>query len=1027
MKRPRLNVASTELIPLVLGGMAGAAWLLVFTTDAAFADDCLQYVKNVKNFVAIPKGLLEDCMRTGSVQAIITAAIGGVGGGVIATAVNKGLKEAAGKAGPGPHVKPDAEPKTEATEKGDLPEAPPGQASRENTPEACRTLFDKYQAALQEAHGQNQALQTVKRGYEEATGNHLKNLGRLTAALAVDAADMASAGVGGIKGGIGVAKAAAQLPDALKGTVNLINKSIARSGHLATMITGLIEDIAGLATKAARLATAADEAGRLSAKAEGRIADLVREAAAIEGRVAQYDELVRFARSADATLLERNVATKSALAAEEALKEAQQNHQKILDRKAALEDWAARERIMIESEDARNFADRHAELSADRSKIEAMRAKHAENAKAAHKDWQDKMSELSAAKKELDQARANAAHLQKHKQNVLMAEQEVRKAAIVRDEAKVHLESAEAELRAFDDADRAKFGATRDERLKAAQAAVNEARNAGESAISRKKQAEEALAKFNSQLDNQEPDFWKMSGDDLDARGALTNTIEAAEERLARAQNAADEWLAENPGQALPDNLRTEIHDADTLRGRAYNDRREFDWQMDAEGKSSPFTPEQVAEHSRLRAERDAAAAEAAPYVARVEEAQAQVNLVNTPSETEFAAGKRAGSERAELAGKVYTAKQHVDQANQVHADAEASVATAKKDMSEWDLSGTGEPLDTLQPLQTTQARYDQLLKDQEALRVKYESYASGSFGNEAEAAAIRTRMDKVEAELAAWKDPDFDVEAAKRNPEKYAQWKSEQTGLDKIGASETQISTLQTKVADLQTHLATLEKKLSEQQAQAGGRSTESLEAEANDVKTELRTKQGELDTAKKELASQQDTAERARADAKDAETKKAEAEAKKKQLEDEKRKEDEETARLQKLQDNPVAPPTDLTGVAPLLGSEWTPYHGSEAEKIAQKSRAAREKFDQALDAITPDVLTAPFRFAGRKFGEAFHWAFGGQSPDEVAAIIKRGDERVKQWKEWLINAENHAEATLKQARELKNELDACNARNQ
>src|SRR5688500_2573635 len=93
--RLRAHVGSSQMIPLVLGGIAGAAWMLLFFGDIAHADDCLRYVKEVKNFVAIPKDLLEDCMRTGSVQAIITAILGASGGGMIAIAVNKGLKGAA--------------------------------------------------------------------------------------------------------------------------------------------------------------------------------------------------------------------------------------------------------------------------------------------------------------------------------------------------------------------------------------------------------------------------------------------------------------------------------------------------------------------------------------------------------------------------------------------------------------------------------------------------------------------------------------------------------------------------------------------------------------------------------------------------------------------------------------------------------------------------------------------------------------------------------------------------------------------
>lgn len=73
--------------PFLLGGAAGAVWMLLFVGDVAQADDCLRYVRKVQNFVQIPKDLLEDCMRTGIVQAIVTGMIGTAGGGIIAGAV----------------------------------------------------------------------------------------------------------------------------------------------------------------------------------------------------------------------------------------------------------------------------------------------------------------------------------------------------------------------------------------------------------------------------------------------------------------------------------------------------------------------------------------------------------------------------------------------------------------------------------------------------------------------------------------------------------------------------------------------------------------------------------------------------------------------------------------------------------------------------------------------------------------------------------------------------------------------------
>jgi hypothetical protein len=86
-------------LPVLLGGIAGAAWALLFLADVAVADDCLRYVQKVKNFVAIPKDLLEDCMRTGSVQAVVTGVLGSMGGSAIAIAISRALSDAAASAG----------------------------------------------------------------------------------------------------------------------------------------------------------------------------------------------------------------------------------------------------------------------------------------------------------------------------------------------------------------------------------------------------------------------------------------------------------------------------------------------------------------------------------------------------------------------------------------------------------------------------------------------------------------------------------------------------------------------------------------------------------------------------------------------------------------------------------------------------------------------------------------------------------------------------------------------------------------
>ncbi len=107
-----LHIDSADVFPLLLGAFAGAVWLLLVQADVAYADNCLAYVKEVKNFVSIPNDLLEDCMRTGVVQAAVTGAVGAIGGGMIAVAVTNALKGTgeAEREAPKPRVPVPAEP-----------------------------------------------------------------------------------------------------------------------------------------------------------------------------------------------------------------------------------------------------------------------------------------------------------------------------------------------------------------------------------------------------------------------------------------------------------------------------------------------------------------------------------------------------------------------------------------------------------------------------------------------------------------------------------------------------------------------------------------------------------------------------------------------------------------------------------------------------------------------------------------------------------------------------------------------------
>ena len=88
-----LGVSAARWRLLVVAFVVATFWL-VFFASTAHANDCIEYVKNPGNLVGIPKALIEDCMRTGYVQAGITAVIAVVTGGTIAVAATTAIKTA---------------------------------------------------------------------------------------------------------------------------------------------------------------------------------------------------------------------------------------------------------------------------------------------------------------------------------------------------------------------------------------------------------------------------------------------------------------------------------------------------------------------------------------------------------------------------------------------------------------------------------------------------------------------------------------------------------------------------------------------------------------------------------------------------------------------------------------------------------------------------------------------------------------------------------------------------------------------
>ena len=93
-RRPRFLGLAEPVWRILISGVVAGIWLLVAWSVTAYANDCAQYVRNPANFIGNMQGLVEDCMRTGYVQAAATLVAGGIGGGAIAMAVGNMLKNA---------------------------------------------------------------------------------------------------------------------------------------------------------------------------------------------------------------------------------------------------------------------------------------------------------------------------------------------------------------------------------------------------------------------------------------------------------------------------------------------------------------------------------------------------------------------------------------------------------------------------------------------------------------------------------------------------------------------------------------------------------------------------------------------------------------------------------------------------------------------------------------------------------------------------------------------------------------------
>jgi chromosome segregation ATPase len=1092
---------------LIGAGIVAVVWL-VLLTDPLLANDCIEYVKKPTNFVGIPKALIEDCMRTGNVQAIVTGIIAVLTGGTIVTTVNRAL---GGKGGTDTATPGDAgialggtvvaggggEDGGEGGGEGggdpsNPPEGPGGQQTRDGTPEACRRIWDDLQTAIGDVKNTEYLIEICQKHLQKAIDNKQNNLAKVTIQLGADAANAATAGAGGVKGAMGIAKGLAEAPEFLQALAN----AATRANGIGEALANVLQEIATITGNVGRFSAGAAEAGRLSAAAESKIAELVKAAAAMEGEVESFDEMVGFARAADSTLLERNAVEQSAAAMEQALADAQAEREAVIAERAALEEWAEGERAAIAEDNTRAFNRKHEELGDLRTKIEAMKAEHAERAKVAHAEWQAKMSELSTAKKELDEARAMTAHLQQARTDLLMAEQEARRVAALEGEVEARLAHAEEEVLAFDQAEK---------NLEAANKAILELEADEQDLVNRMKVIDEAAEARSAFLEAETAEDTASAAVDEAGRemqvaieadtelGALENEVKRLEhevhvrdeqwkeafldhvnkdEELKRIMNMGVDADGEEvmhgrtPTSAELREVQAAAREEEVTRKALAVAKRELGGaqlevtKAQTDGRFAEAAARKNAAQAKLTAAREKLSAASADLdragkkyqgydhagidingKSRLEAERARIQQDITKQKYEAAKNQVEGN-RIDRENKVVDAKEEMQRVKNQQVGANNKVQECKSNLDMLDTTGTGEPSGRLHQFEGAQARYLELSKEQEALRVRYEEYASGAYSNPAEAAAIRARMDELETEIHNWREPDVGSEMARRNPQKYQEYTSAHADNSKIPGLENKIGSLTTQVKDLGERSARLGQTLSTLQAKTGGASVDALQGKLVKAKADLASNQSDTSTARSEKQQQDQSAVDNDAKAKAEQAKLADAEARKRDLENQKHQADADLEALkaqqrEKFNDASTAGwMLDKMGKKWVMGDngEWTPYHGSGAEDIANASHTLRQRWDDNYEATTPQwekdlnkLIKAPFQWTGQKVGEGFHWAFGGsQSPEEIAAILKNDVALVEKYSAKLAELQGQYSNQVQRAKSLGNDLEVCKTNN-
>ena len=980
MNRNRL-LALRRLAWAGLSANAGAFWLVLTNSDFAYADDCLAYASKVSNLVALPRGVLEDCMRTGSVQAIITAIVSLIGGGATAIAIREALKAGLKQTpeAPGPAI-PEREgppkdnpfdptgqerrdkwakeglvwdprelgwrrPKPEEIPPPENPpeEAPPYQRQnpRNKTPPECLNLYDEYVRAEADLLRMEPEMQALADSLKVAQEWLQTKLTIFTVQFGADMTDFFQLGVAGAR---------------LAGP---LSAAIGRAGSLAEMFRAVTQKAASLARAAGELAAEVAEFGakavKLRSAAEiatetlkflAKQADELTEAAlAIDKRVASNRQLVRVAQDIETLVEKRASMAGKLLAAEQKLRSAEA----VWRRRAQLQRWAEGERVSIGAEQARLAVNAQAELDAVNAELRELSAKIAQSAEVeraavrtskatttCHR-LQAEIRELEARAEELTGRIERLNILKERKQAFLAAE-------TARDAAAEVVDEIDSEIRAL----------------------KNEIDEALDSPEMRRLQDADSAA-FKEFDDARSA--WKQTeaeyGRALSESGRVNNEIEAAlEARNGQPPITIEERAALTAATKAENDANRQMRIAKTYKEQC---ERVFDEAV-----------------QKIEAKKAADAA----FVKDFENQITAKNALKQDKSREL----QSAAEECQRAEKALQSYSHpgMDPKAIPEMQRELDGIPAKVEATQHELTAANR-------------EFDEAHNIDQNVRTQLE-------GTEREALEARKASTEAKMKRAnrSWQEV-----AAEKDPGNLARWRQEVEGTDPFNDAPKELEPLQKEVLDLRKEEASIENEINAKRDQSGGKTPESLMSEIDQDHQLLDQTRKKAAAANEQAATKKADADRATNDARAADL-------------DHTAKQD-ELKKIQAQQADADAEVTRLSTLGPEAGSGLTQVGGGPLEPgkpgdaiddLARRSHVLSQQWKPGMATSIEDGVKSVAQWAGKKWEHYFN----GQSPDDVAQGLKKSRDTVIRLKQELETARNTCDTLRAAVKDIKPRLDQC-----